>query len=283
MLFWSGGIFSVLPDGSGRRRLTRPKGAAAMDVDPVYCPDRTRVAFAATTDPESRRFDLFVMNADGSGRTQLTHVDQGQAAVSPSWSPDGRRIAFSSLRADGNDISYSVEVVNTNGTRRRHLTGGFLPDWSPDGKTILCTRIGKGRDRRTQLVAADAVTGRMVRSLRKDAAMGAWSPDGRRIAFVHFIDGEPAGLFLMGADGSAVRRLGSDGIVLAPHWTPDGKRVIFTDTGDWEFGPGRADVHIIDADGTHPAVVIKDGLTGGGFVFALWFIPEPPAGGASSR
>src|SRR5439155_24287221 len=120
----------------------------------------------------------------------------------------------------------------------------------------------------SRLILADAVTGRVQQTLRNDAAMGAWSPDGRQIAFVHFEDGEMAGLFVMNADGSAMRRLGDDDLVLAPRWTVDGKRVVYTDTGDWEFGPGRADVHVIDADGGHARLVTKQGITGCGYIAA---------------
>jgi Tol biopolymer transport system component len=105
--------------------------------------------------------------------------------------------------------------------------------------------------------------------------MAAWSPDGRRIAFVQDDDGNPGGLFVMNADGSAARRLGTSHQVLAPRWTTDGKRVVFTHTDQWGLpGPGITEVHIIQEDGTRPGIVTNDGMTGGGYIFALFFIPK---------
>ena len=72
----------------------------------------------------------------------------------------------------------------------------------------------------------------------------------------------------MNSDGSGNRRLAKDELVLAPRWTGDGKQVVYTDTRDWEFGPGHAEIRIIGADGRNLRVVTAEGglnLTGGGF------------------
>src|SRR6266581_3526303 len=80
-------------------------------------------------------FDIFVMNADGSGVTQLTNTT-GQD-FDPFWSPDGRRIAFVSNR-NGND---DVFIMNADGSGVVQLTDNPAVDdptaWSPDGKQIL--------------------------------------------------------------------------------------------------------------------------------------------------
>jgi WD40-like Beta Propeller Repeat len=75
-------IFTANPDGSSPVNLTNNKNVA--DVSPRWSHDGTRVAF-------SRSNTIFVMNADGTGQTQLTsgHID-----FAPSWSPDGKKVAF---------------------------------------------------------------------------------------------------------------------------------------------------------------------------------------------
>jgi Tol biopolymer transport system component len=74
------------------------------------------------------KFEVYVMNADGSGQRRLTR-NQGVDA-DPTWSPDGRRIAFESKR----DGSSEVDVMNADGSGRRGSTpNGGDPTWSPDG------------------------------------------------------------------------------------------------------------------------------------------------------
>jgi Tol biopolymer transport system component len=77
---------------------------------------------------------LSIMNADGSGLRQLT---DGLDDMTPSLSPDGKKVAFSSFRRDGN---YEIYVINTDGTNLTRVTNrkesDVAPDWSPDGKKI---------------------------------------------------------------------------------------------------------------------------------------------------
>jgi TolB protein len=77
---------------------------------------------------------LSIVNADGSGLRQLT---DGLDDMTPSLSPDGKKVAFSSFRRDGN---YEIYVINTDGTNLTRVTNrketDVSPDWSPDGKKI---------------------------------------------------------------------------------------------------------------------------------------------------
>src|SRR5262249_22720868 len=147
-----------------------------------------------------------------SRRTQLTHLRDGEGAIAPAWSPDGRQIAITLLRQEPDETFSlpSIEVMNADGTGRHRLTDGLFPDWSPDGKSLLITRFEELSDGSTALYVIDPKSGKARGPLRKDAMMGVWSPDGRRIAFVRLEDGIMTGLFAMNADGSSERRLGAD-------------------------------------------------------------------------
>jgi TolB protein len=105
-------IYVVDSNGGEVRRLTRDW---RFDAAPVWSPDGRKILF-------EHRHDIWVMNADGSGRRNLTlsvsqpfAIDEG-----PVWSPDGRKILFVSNRGDGN--WFEVYVMNADGTGKRKLT-----------------------------------------------------------------------------------------------------------------------------------------------------------------
>jgi Tol biopolymer transport system component len=144
----------------------------------------------------------------------------------PTWSPDGKKIAFAKNRECGTQIT----VISAEGGQLQTVTNGYgvLPDWSPDGRTILY----KSSDG-FSVVPAQGGKSRLLRSDNSD--MGAsWSPDGKQIAFVHgFADGETlkfnSTLYTMNPDGTNVRRLlGHSCNPGTPAWSPDGGRLAFS-------------------------------------------------------
>ncbi len=104
-----------------------------------------------STSTRDDNFEVYVMNADGSGVTRLTDNDAWD--WSPSWSPDGRRIAFDPNR-DGNAEIY---VMNADGSGVTRLTyngaDDFTPAWSPDGRRIA---FASYRDGKSEIYVMDA-------------------------------------------------------------------------------------------------------------------------------
>ena len=90
-------IFTMDADGNDRTRLAKEK---MWDVWPSWSPDGSKIAFAGAPDGVAgATFNTFVMNADGTERRNLTgntHLENNDS-LSPAWSPDGHKIAFSSL------------------------------------------------------------------------------------------------------------------------------------------------------------------------------------------
>ena len=125
-------IYVVNADGSGTTRLTHH---AASDWRPSWSPDGRRIAFVSLRDSDLSYFppnsDIYAVNADGTDLARLT--DNDMVNGSPAWSPDGRRIAFSSSRGHGHS---SVFVMNPDGSGITPLRRGGAPVWSPDGRRI---------------------------------------------------------------------------------------------------------------------------------------------------
>jgi Tol biopolymer transport system component len=161
------------------------------------------------------------MNADGTGvPQQLTH-NSVYGDVDPTWSPDGKRIAFMSER-DGN---WEIYVMNADGSGQANLTNNSAndrqPAWSPKGAKIAFT---SDRDGNIEVYAMTA-GGRRQTNLTKTAGndiLPSWSPDGRKIAFTTNRDLATAGdeIYTMNANGSGQTGFGGNSTVDddAPSW-----------------------------------------------------------------
>jgi Tol biopolymer transport system component/CubicO group peptidase (beta-lactamase class C family) len=177
---------------------------------------------------------LYVANADGSGQRWLT---LNAWLFGPVWSPDGRRIAFESLR-DGNGEIY---VVNADGSAQRRLTRNPTrdrsPAWSPDGRTIVFSR---DRGHKGDVYVMNADGSRQMRLVR-GGRQPLWSPDGRRIAYLRGTE-----VYVVNADGSGERNVTrSSARDYAPAWSPDGRRIAFESLRD-----GNSEIYVVNADGS---------------------------------
>ena len=166
---------------------------------------------------------IFLVNADGSALRQLT--SRGNA-IQPSWSPNGRNIAFSNGSPRGD-----ILIMSANGTNARVVVRGYAsePTFSPDGK-----RIAFGRPR-TSTIWSVRTDGSHALKLLSNGDSPDWSPDGKQIAFVApGTNGQD--IYIASLTGGGRTQLTHNGGAFSPTWSPNGKQIAFLDAeASWDL------------------------------------------------
>ncbi len=250
-------IFLIDPVTGDAKNLTRsPKSEERY---PCWSPDGKQIAFTSDRDGTA---NLYVMEVDGSGVRQLTHLKVPAVAYMPSWS--GRRIVFG-WHAEKPEMA----SISPDGSDLQMLGVGHDPCISPDGAKIaytgetaggvsVFTMNADGSDKKQILPEANPW----------GAIFPSWSPDGKRIAYA-FKTGEALEIFSCNADGSDIKQVTHLGkISTPPAWSPDGQWISFrhTDERYWsnpermkkiyaEHPGDKRPVWIIHPDGTEAQLV----------------------------
>ena len=185
---------------------------------------RTKLAFssdrvrdrAENTVQQRNVKEIFIADYDGANQRRVT-VNR-QLNVFPSWSPDGRAIAYTSYRRGYPDIFISLIYQGTMETPTNGAGQNWLPVFSPDGARIAFT---SNRDGNSEIYVMNR-DGSGVRRLTNHPAIDVtptWSPSGAQIAFTSDRTGTPQ-IWVIGADGLNLRRLTSESYADRPTWSP---------------------------------------------------------------
>ncbi len=249
-------IYVMDVDGGNQQNLSNNPHA---DVSPSWFPDGKQIAFMSRRDGHVidgfPTYEIYAMDADGGNPQNLTNDPHDD--MSPSWSPDGKRIVFMSRR-DGN---YEIYVMDADGSNPQNLTNNPLndrnPSWSPDGKQIVFASRRDGHFENELAITyeiyvmdADGDNQQRLTENRKNDMSPSWSPDGKRIAFSSDRKGdfENFEIYVMDADGGNQQKLTENRVYdWRPSWSPDAKRITFASERD-----GNYEIYVMDADGGNP-------------------------------
>jgi len=255
----SADIYRVHPDGSGLQRLTDDP---AYDDQGALSPDEKQLAFVSSR--VSGSADIWVLDLQTKKARNLTHAP---ASFRPSWSPDGKWIAFSSdrntpVRRDAGRFeqshAVSIYVMRADGTDVRRITsaGRFAgsPKWSPDGERIVFYEmdiqdtffarraspvVGSGKLVDSQIVSVSVVNGtRQEHTSGPGLKVSPQFLSGNRVGYVTKA-GPRMGLAFTTGDQ------GAEGQMRSPSWSSDGKWVVYQ---KWSFESWRQNQPLFSID-----------------------------------
>jgi Tol biopolymer transport system component len=267
-----------------------------------WSPDGRRVAFAGVkgrqTDEHDEPTDVYTIDADGSDTKQITDIGN---AHGPLWSPDGETIVFTRVGGKDEPLRGALWSVGVDGSGLAEVTAA--DDWeaytagsfTSDGSQLAVTHITLDPESRQASWEIDLMNpdGSDEEQLIEQARDPAFSPDGRRIAFVSDRDkngrlcyGESCRyggeLYVADADGSDPKRLTATHELneARPSWVPDGSRIAYQ-RGEVFQNAEAMSILEINPDGTCSRVVLAGSGPGAWYANPAWRPSEPREGGGS--
>jgi Tol biopolymer transport system component len=242
--------WSLQPDGTGLWRIYVTRQNAKR---PRVSPDGEWIAFDGASpgkEPLSD-FDVQIVRVDGSDRRTL--AGKPEYELDAQWSPDGKRLSYSSYRHTGESdewLASRIWTVTAKGGDPVLLGLGSGARWSPDGKQLVFSAPTEESDGDLFVMNADGTDRRRLAATPEVEQTADWSPDGSRILFTQ-LNTSGADVMVMDADGGNVRTLtAASGFDFAAAWSPDGGTILFT-TGRNAAGQ----LWLMNADGSNARVI----------------------------
>jgi TolB protein len=258
ILFVKDGDLWVL-DSSGAHALA----TGGTFSQPSWAPDGSSLAYVYRG---TNFADIFTTDDQGQSQTRLTNsqstvLDNNDWNLRPTWSPDGKLIAFVSDRNSAFPTLWLMNAADGSGRRVLQTPGLQEEDvdavsWSPDGTQLAVTLFNEPGPTQIALVPL-GTTGRPVGHVLSTLAGGAldpaWAPDGSWLAFAGR-DGFAMDLFAERPDGTSLTRLTTDGLLArSPVWSPDGRQVAYLSNKTGFFEVWVVDLSVDSSGGLSPS------------------------------
>ena len=212
----------------------------------------SKIAFASTGTTGIK--EIWTCTFDGDEPTQVTR--NAAITLTPSWSPDASKIAYTSYANEKPDIYIQKarpgarrELVTAQGTTN------ITPTWLPDGKNMAASLTINGDQAIYLLTEKGKIRKRLTRKWSKWGidVSPVFSPSGDRMAFVSKRSGTPQ-IYVKHLKSERIERLTFDGRYnTSPTWSPTGDRIAYAG-----FQEGRFDIYVMDAQGGRPMQLTRD-------------------------
>jgi TolB protein len=216
----------------------------------------TQIAFISS---RTGTKELWVMDYDGANQHPLTSLKS--ISLTPRWSPDASRIAFTCFAPANSIVSAQICMYSLDSSRTvsfaRYRGTNTTPTWSPDGSQVMFSSSMQGNP---DLYVTDSSGNRPKRLTYSSPNVAntspAWNPKtGNSVAFVSDRGGVPQ-LYLMNADGTDTHKLDLPdmGYVIDPSWSPNGQLLAFS----WRRPSGNYDIYVMDASSRRTIELTRD-------------------------
>ncbi|MEK9658767.1 MAG: hypothetical protein VW450_02340 [Chloroflexota bacterium] len=243
---------AVVNPATGEQRIVIAN--AADDYAPILSANQQWFAFLSTRDGN---VELYLATADGS--TVMRATNTGVDESSPTWSPDGKRVAYVSRLQTGEPRVHWLRLSDLLPQRLAPGSFGELdPAWSPTGEWVAFAGLAEDGTLRGLLLRNPNGVNQLQVSESSDR-QPVWSPDGRRLAFVSTRDGNEeiyvVSVGAAGPEGQAVRVTDNPGRDFDPQWSPDGKRILFLSDRN-----GNLDLFTVNTKGEEVTALTRNGV-----------------------
>jgi Tol biopolymer transport system component len=235
------GLYTVHADETA---LEHVPGTVRGDENPAWSPDGSQIAFWHGPLKISRAGNIFVIDADGGNRRQLTHDRRNS---DPVWSPDGQTIVYDKSRGPGRA---QIWTIAADGSHPMPLTpsgsDNFFPGWAP-GQTILFSSDDATVNEQIYTMSPDGSQRTQLTSSAFDVQSARWSSDGRIVFTGYPVKSRWDEIYVMNGDGTSVTRVTDNRVSDDdPEWSPDGKRIVFDANR-----AGDRELWVMNPDGSH--------------------------------
>ncbi|MEW6619142.1 MAG: hypothetical protein AB1422_07335 [bacterium] len=229
-------------NGKNQRIIIKEFGKGISLSSPVWSPDGKKILFLKVNNLQ-KKWSLWIM--DAKGREQIEVAKENFIISSPTWLPTGNELSVSS-KYNG---YWQIWIMNINEKKWKRLTDTPINkigmQYSLDGKKIcfISQEDGKGdilekigmplKYRKFDIYVIDA-DGKNLKKLTSNPSNDeepCWSPDGEKIVYSSFCDGNYE-IFVIDKDGNNLKRLTYNSVNdFVPTWSPDGKKIAFVSDG----------------------------------------------------